>query len=218
MSVASCVCGWLQVGFFLHTPFPSSEIYRTLPVREELLRAVLKADLIGFHTGGRAGGRVGRCLPACLPGGEVGGTPPPPPVCASLCSCEEADAWALPPPPSSCWEAGRFWHGNTVPCLHPRVSRQQRGHKQLTSSLSVHQNWLAPARHTQTQAATPRHPTYYPAARAGVEDNGSLTRVAAFPIGIDPDRFTSALETPEVKANIAQLLNRCVCGCGCGCG
>ena len=35
---------------FLHTPFPSSEIYRTLPVREEVLRAVLKADLIGFHT------------------------------------------------------------------------------------------------------------------------------------------------------------------------
>lgn len=28
-----------QVGFFLHTPFPSSEIYRTLPVREELLRS-----------------------------------------------------------------------------------------------------------------------------------------------------------------------------------
>ena len=40
----------LQVGWFLHTPFPSSEMYRTLPVREELLRAVLKADLIGFHT------------------------------------------------------------------------------------------------------------------------------------------------------------------------
>jgi len=45
-------------------------------------------------------------------------------------------------------------------------------------------------------------------AAAGVEDNGSLTRVAAFPIGIDPDRFTEALEMPEVKANIAQLLNR----------
>lgn len=40
----------LQVGWFLHTPFPSSEIYRTLPVREEVLRAVLKSDLIGFHT------------------------------------------------------------------------------------------------------------------------------------------------------------------------
>ena len=43
-------CDRLQVGWFLHTPFPSSEIYRTLPVREEVLRAVLKADLIGFHT------------------------------------------------------------------------------------------------------------------------------------------------------------------------
>ena len=26
----------MKVGFFLHTPFPSSEIYRTLPVREEV--------------------------------------------------------------------------------------------------------------------------------------------------------------------------------------
>lgn len=39
-----------QVGWFLHTPFPSSEIYRALPRREEILRGVLKADLIGFHT------------------------------------------------------------------------------------------------------------------------------------------------------------------------
>lgn len=38
------------MGWFLHTPFPSSEIYRTLPVREEVLRATLRADLIGFHT------------------------------------------------------------------------------------------------------------------------------------------------------------------------
>lgn len=45
-----CVSCLLQVGWFLHTPFPSSEIYRTLPVREEVLRATLKADLIGFHT------------------------------------------------------------------------------------------------------------------------------------------------------------------------
>lgn len=42
----------------------------------------------------------------------------------------------------------------------------------------------------------------------GVEDNGSLTRVAAFPIGIDPERFARALEKPNVKAHIAQLLNR----------
>ncbi|KAB5534171.1 hypothetical protein DKX38_017282 [Salix brachista] len=40
----------LRMGFFLHSPFPSSEIYRTLPVREEILRALLNSDLIGFHT------------------------------------------------------------------------------------------------------------------------------------------------------------------------
>ena len=40
----------VRLGFFLHSPFPSSEIYKTLPVREEVLRALLNADLIGFHT------------------------------------------------------------------------------------------------------------------------------------------------------------------------
>ncbi|RAK97820.1 glycosyltransferase family 20 protein [Aspergillus ibericus CBS 121593] len=40
----------IRIGFFLHTPFPSSEIYRILPVRSQLLRGVLQCDLIGFHT------------------------------------------------------------------------------------------------------------------------------------------------------------------------
>ncbi|CAK9223018.1 unnamed protein product [Sphagnum troendelagicum] len=40
----------VRLGYFLHTPFPSSEIYRTLPMRDEILRALLNADLIGFHT------------------------------------------------------------------------------------------------------------------------------------------------------------------------
>ncbi|XP_073006945.1 probable alpha,alpha-trehalose-phosphate synthase [UDP-forming] 7 [Typha latifolia] len=40
----------LRMGFFLHSPFPSSEIYRTLTVREEILKALLNCDLIGFHT------------------------------------------------------------------------------------------------------------------------------------------------------------------------
>ncbi|KAG0466954.1 hypothetical protein HPP92_018534 [Vanilla planifolia] len=40
----------VKLGFFLHSPFPSSEIFRTIPVREELLRALLNADLLGFHT------------------------------------------------------------------------------------------------------------------------------------------------------------------------
>ena len=42
----------------------------------------------------------------------------------------------------------------------------------------------------------------------GVENNGSITRVGAFPIGIDPERFTRALETDEVQSHIAKLLNR----------
>ncbi|KAH8117854.1 TPS1 protein [Phellopilus nigrolimitatus] len=40
----------VRIGFFLHTPFPSSEIYRILPVRREILLGVLYCDLIGFHT------------------------------------------------------------------------------------------------------------------------------------------------------------------------
>ncbi|HEU4365270.1 MAG TPA: bifunctional alpha,alpha-trehalose-phosphate synthase (UDP-forming)/trehalose-phosphatase [Candidatus Krumholzibacteria bacterium] len=40
----------LRIGFFLHIPFPSSEIYRLLPVRRELLTGILGSDLIGFQT------------------------------------------------------------------------------------------------------------------------------------------------------------------------
>ncbi len=39
-----------SIGFFLHIPFPSFEIFRVLPWREELLKGLLGADLIGFHT------------------------------------------------------------------------------------------------------------------------------------------------------------------------
>ena len=38
-----------NVGLFLHIPFPSSEIFRNLSVREEILRSMLSADHIGFH-------------------------------------------------------------------------------------------------------------------------------------------------------------------------
>ncbi|CCI41939.1 unnamed protein product [Albugo candida] len=39
----------VNVGLYLHTPFPSSEIFRTLSVRADLLRGMLSADHIGFH-------------------------------------------------------------------------------------------------------------------------------------------------------------------------
>lgn len=40
----------VSIGFFQHIPFPSYEIFRLLPWREELMRGMLGADLIGFHT------------------------------------------------------------------------------------------------------------------------------------------------------------------------
>lgn len=38
-----------RVDFFLHTPFPPSEVFRALPEREKLLTSMLRADTIGFH-------------------------------------------------------------------------------------------------------------------------------------------------------------------------
>ena len=40
----------LSIGFFLHIPYPSYEIFRVFPWREELLEGMLGANLIGFHT------------------------------------------------------------------------------------------------------------------------------------------------------------------------
>lgn len=40
----------LTIGFFLHIPYPSYEIFRVFPWREELLEGMLGANLVGFHT------------------------------------------------------------------------------------------------------------------------------------------------------------------------
>ncbi len=40
----------VRIGFFLHIPFPSSETFRVLPQRTQILRGLLGADLIGVHT------------------------------------------------------------------------------------------------------------------------------------------------------------------------
>ncbi|XP_050111458.1 alpha,alpha-trehalose-phosphate synthase [UDP-forming] 1-like isoform X2 [Malus sylvestris] len=104
----------IKVGWFLHTPFPSSEIHRTLPSRSELLRSVLAADLVGFHTYDYARHFVSACTRIL----GLEGTP------------------------------------------------------------------------------------------EGVEDQGRLTRVAAFPIGIDSDRFIRALDVPQVQEHIKELKER----------
>ncbi|GFQ06413.1 alpha alpha-trehalose-phosphate synthase [UDP-forming] 1 [Phtheirospermum japonicum] len=104
----------IKVGWFLHTPFPSSEIHRTLPSRSELLHAVLAADLVGFHTYDYARHFVSACTRIL----GLEGTP------------------------------------------------------------------------------------------EGVEDQGRVTRVAAFPIGIDSERFFRALQVPQVQDHIKELKER----------
>ena len=40
----------LQIGFFLHTPFPRTDTLAALPERAALLHGMLGADIVGFHT------------------------------------------------------------------------------------------------------------------------------------------------------------------------
>ncbi len=39
-----------NIGFFLHIPFPSSEIFRLIPWCKDIINGLLGSDLIGFHT------------------------------------------------------------------------------------------------------------------------------------------------------------------------
>ena len=52
----------LAVGFFLHTPFPSSEVYRLLPARAQVLRGLLGADYVSFQVGDYARHFRSSCL------------------------------------------------------------------------------------------------------------------------------------------------------------
>lgn len=40
----------IHIGYFMHIPFPSSELYRIMNNRDEILTGMLGADLIGFQT------------------------------------------------------------------------------------------------------------------------------------------------------------------------
>ena len=39
----------LRIGFFLHIPFPPIELFMQMPLRAEILRGLLGADLVGFQ-------------------------------------------------------------------------------------------------------------------------------------------------------------------------
>ena len=42
--------GDIPIAFFLHTPWPPPELFARLPWREEILRGLIGADLVSFHT------------------------------------------------------------------------------------------------------------------------------------------------------------------------
>jgi trehalose 6-phosphate synthase len=44
----------LRIGFFLHIPFPPTELYAQLPWRDQILNGLLGADLVGFQLPGGA--------------------------------------------------------------------------------------------------------------------------------------------------------------------
>jgi trehalose 6-phosphate synthase len=50
-----------RIGFFLHTPFPTAEVFSSLPQQEVLLQALAAYDLIGLQTPNDA-----RALTACM--------------------------------------------------------------------------------------------------------------------------------------------------------
>jgi trehalose 6-phosphate synthase len=60
----------LRIGFFLHIPFPPTELFIQLPWREQIVRGLLGADLVGFHTPG--GARNFRSLATRLVGATAG--------------------------------------------------------------------------------------------------------------------------------------------------
>ena len=58
------------VGFFLHVPWPSPDIFARLPWREEILLGLLGADVVSFHTEGYRANFVQACA-RCLAGTGV---------------------------------------------------------------------------------------------------------------------------------------------------
>jgi trehalose 6-phosphate synthase len=60
----------LRIGFFLHIPFPPTELFIQLPWRRRIIEGLLGADLVGFHTPG--GARNFRLLAARLASAQAG--------------------------------------------------------------------------------------------------------------------------------------------------
>lgn len=61
------------IGFFLHIPFPDQRSFQRLPEAKKLLKGILGADLVGFHTAGYVGNFLANCAAGAIqvsPAGE----------------------------------------------------------------------------------------------------------------------------------------------------
>ncbi|CAO2033913.1 unnamed protein product [Urochloa humidicola] len=71
-------CHRAGVGIFLHSPFPPAETFRSVPVGDDLLRGLLNADLVGFHTSDYARNFASSCSRYLdginISGGGIGGS------------------------------------------------------------------------------------------------------------------------------------------------
>jgi trehalose 6-phosphate synthase len=106
----------LRIGFFLHIPFPPTELFIQLPWRRRIIEGLLGADLVGFHTPG--GARNFRLLAARLAAAQAGpgrnevsfeGR-----VVRLGASCSASIGWTTPrastsgcAPSRSCWRKAR---------------------------------------------------------------------------------------------------------------
>ncbi|OCF36567.1 trehalose-phosphatase [Kwoniella heveanensis CBS 569] len=57
--------GQIMIGMFMHTPWPSSEIFRCLPTRREILDGMLGANLVSFQTYSYSRHFVSTCIRVC---------------------------------------------------------------------------------------------------------------------------------------------------------
>ncbi|KAL1663935.1 glycosyltransferase family 20 protein [Schizophyllum commune] len=60
-----CKAEEVMIGFFIHTPFPSSEVYRCLPERKQILDGILGANLVCFQTYSYARHFLSTCVRVC---------------------------------------------------------------------------------------------------------------------------------------------------------
>lgn len=185
----------MRIGWFLHVPFPPEQLWRALPERRQLLEGLLAADLLGFHTSEYARNFARACrritgygplyrseskfnfgrLGVGAP--SLGGNPPAP---ATVVSNNNGK--------------GESWGGGD--------GMIAAGAGDVAAIKGVGDSSAAPF-----AASSP--PTSMLDGISETEARYTIgpygTSVATLPIGIDPERFTHAVTSPEVQAAAAQL-------------